>query len=91
MYIKHEAFGDEDMDIRSCFLFLDLENRSFITECSGWKVPKWVPGDPDDRYIGRESKHTVLDITTETLSIMSDVKRFRDKTKWIGIKIRGIT
>lgn len=88
MYIIHEAFGDEDMDIRSCFLFLDLENRFFITECSGWVVPKWVPSE-DGRYIGRESKHSALDITTETLSTMSDVKRFRDKTKWIGIKIRG--
>lgn len=87
MYIMHEAFGDEDIDVRSCFLFINTKNRVFITECSGWKVPKWVPSDP--RYIGRESKHSVLDITTETLSTMSDVKRFRDNTNWVGIKIRG--
>lgn len=89
MYIMHEAFEDEDIDLRSRFLFIDTENYVYITECSGWKVPKWVPSAPDKRDIGIESKHSVLDITTETLSTMSDVKRFRDNTNWVGIKIRG--
>lgn len=87
MYIIQEAFEDEDIGIKSCFLFINTKNRIFMTECSGWKAFYWGPCDPDDRCIGRESKHTVLDITTETISLLSDIKRFRDNTKWIGLRI----